>query len=93
MVGEEGTESADDEQVRVVHEVLEKHYRKWLDEPLSDLDERTPRDAAADEKLRTEVIRLLLEAEERTRTSSWPMSAFDFDFIWTELGLSRAEVS
>lgn len=93
MVGEEGTESADDEQVRVVHEVLEKHYRKWFDEPLSDLDERTPRDAAADEKLRTEVIRLLLEAEERTRTSSWPMSAFDFDFIWTELGLSRAEVS
>ena len=92
MVGEEGSESADDEQVRVVHEVLDKHYRKWLDEPLSDLDDQTPRDAAAEDELRPEVIRLLLEAEERTRTSSWPMNAFDFDFIWTELGLSRNEV-
>jgi hypothetical protein len=91
VVGVEGAERPDDEQVRVVHEVLEKHYRKWLDEPLPALDDITPRAAVDDPEKRPEVIKLLLEAEERTRASSAPMNLFDFDFLWTELGLSRDE--
>jgi hypothetical protein len=50
-----------------------------------------PRDAVTDPVRRSEVIKLLLEAEERTRASSWPMNEFDFDFLWSELGLDRSE--
>ena len=48
-----------------------------------------PREAAADPEHRRQVIAQLLEAEERTRASSWPMCEFDFGFLWEELGLSR----
>jgi len=88
---EEGTEARPEEQKRVVHQVLENHYRKWLYEPLPALDDASPRDAVTDPVTRVEVIKLLLEAEERTRASSWPMNEFDFDFLWDELGLSRDE--
>jgi hypothetical protein len=39
------------------------------------------------------VIAHLVEAEERTRASSWPMNEFDFEFLWSELGLDRTEAS
>ncbi len=91
MVGDAEDEKPDEEKVRVVHEVLEKHYRKWLDEPLPALDDMSPREAVDEPDKRPEVITLLLEAEERTRASSAPMNLFDFEFLWTELGLSRDE--
>lgn len=91
--GEEETEARPEEQKKVVHQVLERHYRKWLYEPLPALDDASPRDAVTDPVTRVEVIKLLLEAEERTRASSWPMNEFDFDFLWHELGLSRDEAS
>ena len=89
--GEEEPDARPEEQRQVVHQVLEKHYRKWLDDPLPTLDDRSPRDAVTDPEQRSEVVKLLLEAEERTRASSWPMCEFDFDFLWHELGLSREE--
>jgi hypothetical protein len=85
------TDAASDEQKKVVHQVLENHYRKWLYDPLPALDDASPRDAVTDPVTRAEVIKLLLEAEERTRASSWPMNEFGFDFLWDELGLSRDE--
>jgi hypothetical protein len=92
-VGEEEGEAPSEDQKQVVHQVLENHYRKWLYEPLPALDDAAPRDAVTDPVTRVEVVKLLLEAEERTRTSSWPMNEFDFDFLWEELGLSRDEAS
>jgi hypothetical protein len=89
--GEEEPEPASEDQKQVVHQVLEKHYRKWLDEPLPALDDASPRDAVTDQMQRPEVIKLLLEAEERTRASTWPMNEFDFEFLWSELGLDRSE--
>jgi hypothetical protein len=89
--GEEEAEAVSENQKQVVHQVLENHYRKWLYEPLPALDDASPRDAVTDPVTRVEVIKLLLEAEERTRASSWPMNEFDFDFLWGELGLSRDE--
>jgi hypothetical protein len=91
--GKEGPEAPPDGQKQVVHLVLEKHYRKWLDEAVPALGDLSPREAAADPEHRPEVIAQLLEAEERTRASSWPMNEFDFDFLWEELGLSRDEAS
>jgi hypothetical protein len=92
-VGEEESEAPSEDQKQVVHQVLENHYRKWLYEPLPALDDAPPRDAVTDPVARAEVIKLLIEAEERTRASSWPMNEFDFDFLWEELGLSRDEAS
>lgn len=91
MVGEEGAASPSEEQKQVVHEVLERHYRTWLDEVAPALGDLSPRQAVADPVRRSEVIALLVEAEERTRASSWPMCEFDFDFLWSELGLERSE--
>lgn len=91
MVREDGAESPTEEQKQVVHEVLERHYRKWLDEAQPALGDLSPRDAVTDPVRRSEVIAHLVEAEERTRASSWPMCEFDFDFLWTELGLTRDE--
>jgi len=90
-MGEEASEAPPEEQKQVVHQVLEKHYRKWLDEAAPVLGDLSPRDAVADPVRRPDVIAQLLEAEERTRASSWPMNEFDFDFLWEELGLSRDE--
>jgi len=91
LTGEEASQTPPEEQQQVVHQVLEKHYRKWLDEAAPALGDLSPRDAVADPERRPEVIAQLLEAEERTRASSWPMNEFDFEFLWSELGLSRDE--
>jgi hypothetical protein len=91
--GERTSDSPPGEQHQVVHQVLEKHYRKWLDEASPTLGDLSPRDAVTDPVRRAEVIAQLVEAEERTRASSWPMCEFDFDFLWEELGLSRDESS
>jgi hypothetical protein len=77
MVGEEGSETQQDDQKQVVHQVLEKHYRKWLDEALPAFGDLSPRDAVTDPMRRSEVIAHLVEAEE----------------IWSELGLDRTEAS
>jgi hypothetical protein len=87
--GEEASETPPEEQRQVVHQVLEKHYRKWLDEAAPALGDLSPREAAADPEHRPQVIAQLIEAEQRTRASSWPMCEFDFGFLWEELGLSR----
>jgi hypothetical protein len=88
---EEEAEAPSEDQKQVIHQVLENHYRKWLDEAAPALGDLSPREAAADPERRPEVIAQLVEAEERTRASSWPMNEFDFDFLWDELGLSRDE--
>jgi hypothetical protein len=91
--GDDGSaEAGSEEQKKVVHQVLENHYRKWLYDPLPALDDAAPRDAVTDPVTRVEVIKLLLEAEDRTRSSSWPMNEFDFAFLWEELGVTRDEV-
>jgi hypothetical protein len=91
--GEEEAEAPSEDQKQVIHQVLDKHYRTWLDEAAPALGDLSPREAAADPEQRPEVVAQLLEAEERTRASSWPMNEFDFDFLWDELGLSRDEAS
>ena len=89
--GADSSEIPPEEQRRVVLEMLGRHYRSWPDEEVPALGNVTPREAVADPELRPDVIRLLLDFEERNRSAPGPMKEFDFGFLWDELGLDRNE--
>jgi SEC-C motif len=79
-----------EEQRRVLGEYYEQHYRKWLDEPVPALGNRTPRHAAKLKTVRPKLIALLKDFEsraERQRRAGKP--AYDFSWMWVELGLNR----
>jgi hypothetical protein len=80
-----------DEHRRVVREMLDQHYRRWPDESVPALGGITPREAVADPEGRSEVIALLRDFEERSRSAPDAMRDFDFGFLWDELGLDRNE--
>ncbi len=80
-----------DEHRRVVREILEQHYRRWPDEAVPALGDITPREAVADPEGRSEVIALLSDFEEWSRSAPEEMRDFDFGFLWDELGLDRNE--
>jgi hypothetical protein len=78
------------EQLEVLaQEYYQAHYRRWLDEPVPRLDDKTPRQAAAIPSLRGELIAILKELE----SSYWhalrdgAQTAFDPWWLWDELGL------
>lgn len=77
-------------QARVVGGFFERHYRAWLDERLPALGNRTPREAAGLASARPRVIALLKQMEsmaERDRRAG--RVAYDFGWMWAELGLDR----
>ena len=74
----------------VLGRFYEEHYRKWLDEPVPALGERTPRHAAKLKTVRPKLITLLKDFEsraERQRRAGEP--GYDFGWMWKELGLTR----
>jgi hypothetical protein len=75
----------------MVRDMLEQHYRRWPDEAVPALGDITPREAVADPEGRSEVIALLRDFEERSRSAPEAMRDFDFGFLWDELGLDRNE--
>jgi hypothetical protein len=79
-----------EEQRKILGEYYENHYRKWLDEPVPALGNRTPRHAAKLKTVRPKLIALLKDFEshsERQRRSG--EIAHDFRWMWEELGLTR----
>lgn len=74
---------------QLVHEVLDRHYRSWVDQPVPALDDMTPRQAAADRSMRTRLISLLKEFEVRQAGSEAAMATYDTSWLWAELGLRR----
>jgi SEC-C motif len=77
-------------QAEVLGRFYDEHYRKWLEEPLPALGDRTPRHAAKLKTVRPKLITLLKDFEshsERQRRSG--EIAYDFSWMWTELGLTR----
>lgn len=79
-------------EARVIGEYYDRHYRKWLDEPVPALENRTPREAAHLATLRPRLIALLKGFEsgaERLRRDGRP--AHDFSWMWQELGLESSE--
>ncbi|MGH7796785.1 MAG: hypothetical protein ACREQ2_18120 [Candidatus Binatia bacterium] len=79
-----------EDQRKILGEFYEQHYRKWLDEPVPALGNRTPRHAARLKTMRPKLIALLKDFEshsERQRRSG--EIAYDFTWMWAELGLNR----
>ena len=79
-----------EEQRKILGEFYEDHYRKWLDEPVPALGNRTPRHAARLKTVRPKLIALLKDFEshsERQRRAG--EIAYDFRWMWEELGLNR----
>lgn len=79
-----------EEQQRMLGEFYDNHYRKWLDEPVPALGHRTPRHAAKLKTMRPKLVALLKDFEsraERQRRSG--DVAYDFGWMWPELGLTR----
>jgi hypothetical protein len=77
-------------QAELLGRYYEEHYRKWLDEPVKALGDRTPRHAARLKTMRPRLIALLKDFEshaERQRRSG--QVAYDFGWMWAELGLLR----
>ncbi len=68
-----------------------RYYRKWLDEPVPALDDRTPRDAARDAAYQARVAELIHGLEglyQGALRADQP--AYDPSWMWEELGLSEA---
>ena len=79
-----------EEQQKILGWYYEEYYRKWLDEPVPALGDRTPRHAARLKTVRPKLIALLKQFEgysERQRRSG--QIAYDFSWMWAELGLTR----
>ena len=78
-----------DEERSIVHQALTDHYRKTLDEPIPALGGQTPRKAVKTAKGRKKVIAWLkmLENQSAQQGPEDPMGAYDFTWLWRELGV------
>jgi hypothetical protein len=73
-----------------VRQLFDRHYRSWLDRPAPALGNRTPRAAARTKIWRVRLIELLKQFENAAeRASLAGRPAYDFQWIWQELGLQR----
>ncbi len=79
-----------DEERRILHATLERHYRETLDSPIPALGNRSPRDAARTPKGRAKVADWLKMLENHTahQDPESPMGSYDLSWMWEELGLS-----
>lgn len=82
-----------EEQVRILGEMLDRHYRTWPDHPLPALDGKTPRAAARTATGRPKLARLLkqMEGQEQHRVRDEGGKPYDFGWIRRELGIGEDE--
>jgi hypothetical protein len=73
----------------IVHQVLDDHYRRVLDEPIPALGNRSPRQAVKTAKGREKVAAWLkmLENHAAHRPAGDPMGSYDTGWMWRELGV------
>jgi len=78
-----------DEERSIVHQALTDHYRNTLDEPIPALGNQTPRKAVKTAKGRKKVIAWpkMLENQSAQPRFEDPMGAYDFTWLWRELGV------
>ncbi|MGK7865452.1 hypothetical protein [Falsiroseomonas sp. E2-1-a4] len=75
----------------VITKTLDDHYRRVLDEPIPALGNRSPRAAVKTAKGRDKVVAWLklLENGGARQDASDPMGAYDFGWLWRELGVDE----
>jgi len=88
-----GVAESDDVQAEaIVKEFYERHYREWLNTPVPALNDRTPRQAAADGRSRPRLIELLkLMENSAARAQQRGGDPYDVSQLWSALGLRRPE--
>jgi hypothetical protein len=74
----------------IVHEALDRHYEKTLDDPIPMLGGVTPRQAAATPDGRAKVAAWLKELENgiAAHPPGDPMADYDASWLWDELGVA-----
>ena len=79
-----------DEERRLIHAQLDKHYRQQLDEPIPMLGDISPRKAAKTAKGRAKIASWLKFLENRTaqQDPGDPMADYDLTWLWQELGVA-----
>jgi hypothetical protein len=79
-----------DVKTQLEREMMDAHYRRWLDEPVPALANATPRAAAASRRLRPLLIDLLREFDNRYQHAiRRGIQAYDTSWLWEALGVSR----
>jgi hypothetical protein len=74
----------------VVRALYDRHYQTWMDRPMPALGNRTPRAAAQTKLWRRRLVELLKRLEnEGERAALAGRPAYDFAWLWKELGLDR----
>ncbi|NHN89995.1 hypothetical protein, partial [Acetobacter conturbans] len=80
-----------EEEARIIGQMLERHYRQTLDEPVPALGNVTPRQAAQTAAGRKKVAAWIKGIENTTARAGGgqgAMAAYDFGWIWQELGIA-----
>ena len=75
----------------IIHQSLDKHYRRTLDEPIPILGNRSPRKAVKTQAGRAKVVawlKMLENHSAKIADPSEPIATYDFSALWAELGLS-----
>lgn len=74
----------------LVQKLMDDHYRKSLGQPVGMLDGKTPRQAVRSKKGRDQVVAWLkyLENVATRQAQDEPSVAYDFTWMWEELGLA-----
>ncbi len=72
-----------------MHQGLDDHYRRVLDEPIPALGSKSPRAAVKTAKGREKVVAWLktLENHAAHREPGDPMASYDTGWMWRELGV------
>jgi len=74
----------------VTQRYLDFHYREWLDEKISALDGKSPRESARDFEGRERLVALLKELENReARRAKDTGVGYDALWLWRELGIEH----
>ena len=85
-------EDHEKERCAIIHDQMDRHYHRVLDEPVPALGGETPRSAVKTESGRGKVSDWLKMMENRTAKSGVhdsAMASYNFSWLWTELGISE----
>lgn len=86
-----GPDLSPEEHEGMVRDVLERHYRAVLDQPVPALGNRTPRAAARSAAGRRQIVAWLKYLENQAhhaRNKGDPVGNYDFGWMWKELGVA-----